>query len=51
MGGACPSRERKLADILATARAVGSELRCRIAHGDLVNETAGTEPGRYRQGV
>ncbi len=35
MGGACPSRERQLADKLATARAVGSDLRCRIAHGDL----------------
>ncbi len=35
MGGACPSRERKLADILATARAVGSDLRGRIAHGAL----------------
>ncbi len=35
MGGARPSRERKLADKLATARAVGPDLRRRIAHGDL----------------
>ncbi len=43
MGGACPSRERQLADKLATARAVGSDLRRRIAHGDLESTVMFTE--------
>ncbi len=41
MGGAGPSRERELADTLTTARAVGSDLRRRIAHGDSGLSAAG----------